>query len=183
MNADDNILIQSLRSSKVLDQNKAFQSIYEKFFGMILTHISNNNGNLDDAKDVFQDGIIVLYNKVRSDDFYLNSTLKTFFFAICKNVWYNKLRKSKRIQSTDKFSDEEMVEDSILETIMNDEKYQQVGTLLNQLGDPCRKLLISIYFKKYKMVDVAKEMGYASEGVAKNKKAFCLKKLRTLVVS
>ena len=43
----------------------------------------NNNGNEDDAKDIFQESIIVLYEKVKAGKFELSSKLKTFIYSVC----------------------------------------------------------------------------------------------------
>ncbi|MBD0257043.1 MAG: sigma-70 family RNA polymerase sigma factor, partial [Cytophagales bacterium] len=54
--------------------------------------------------------------------------------------------------------------------------------LLGTLGEGCREMLLGFYYERKSMQELAGAMGYASEAVAKNKKASCLKKLRDLVL-
>ena len=63
---------------------------------MVLQFILNNNGNEDDAKDVYQEGIIVLYNKIKGGDFELSSKLKTYIYSVCRRIWLKKLSQQSR---------------------------------------------------------------------------------------
>ena len=56
--------------------------LYIGYFPMILQLILNNNGDEDDAKDVYQEAIIILYNKIKSGDFELSSKLKTYIYLL-----------------------------------------------------------------------------------------------------
>jgi DNA-directed RNA polymerase specialized sigma24 family protein len=77
--ADSEIILGILNDSKEI-----LNRLYSTYFPMILQLVLNNNGNEDDAKDVFQESIIVLYNKVKSGNFELNSKLKTFLYSVCR---------------------------------------------------------------------------------------------------
>ena len=65
----------------------ALNKLYIGYFPMILQFIPNNNGDEDDAKDVYQEGIIVLYNKIKGGDFELSSKLKTYIYSVCRRIW------------------------------------------------------------------------------------------------
>jgi DNA-directed RNA polymerase specialized sigma24 family protein len=72
--ADSEIVLGILNDSK-----DTLNRLYTSYFPMVLQLVLKNNGNKDDAKDLFQESIIVLYNKVKGGNFELNSKLKTFF--------------------------------------------------------------------------------------------------------
>ncbi len=59
--ADSEIILGILNDSKDI-----LNRLYKMYFPMVLQLVLNNNGNEDDAKDVFQESVIVLYNKVRA---------------------------------------------------------------------------------------------------------------------
>ena len=65
---------------------------------MIQHFVLNNNGSFDDARDLFQEAMITLYEKVQSDSFVLSCQIKTYLFSICKNLWL------KRLQQMGKYS-------------------------------------------------------------------------------
>lgn len=62
---------------------------------MIRYYISKNNGNEEDAKDIFQDALFIIIEKIHNNDFVLQGTLSTYLFAICKNLWLMALDKQK----------------------------------------------------------------------------------------
>jgi len=61
-------------------------------FPVILRMVQQNNGSDDDAKDLFQEAMIILYEKVQQGDFDLYSKLKTFLYAVCRRLWQKKLQ-------------------------------------------------------------------------------------------
>ena len=73
--------------------SKVLNEIYQKYSKAIIHHVTSNSGTVDDAKDVFQEGMIILFRKVNTPDFELSSNLLTYFYSICKFTWSNKLRK------------------------------------------------------------------------------------------
>jgi DNA-directed RNA polymerase specialized sigma24 family protein len=61
-----------------ISDKKAVETIYKENFNAVQSLIINNNGSSDDAKDIFQEAMIVLYEKVRSGSFELNCQIKTY---------------------------------------------------------------------------------------------------------
>ncbi|HEY1009614.1 MAG TPA: sigma-70 family RNA polymerase sigma factor, partial [Daejeonella sp.] len=59
--ADSEVIFGILNGSK-----ETLNRLYKSYFPMILQMIVSNNGNEDDAKDIFQEAVIVLYSKVKS---------------------------------------------------------------------------------------------------------------------
>ncbi len=170
-----------LKSESSRDHEAAFQYFYENYYGIISSYILNNSGNYHDVEDVFQDGIIVLYEQVISDQFKQGSTLKTFLFAICKNLWMNKLRKASK--KNEAFGIEYDFLDSAglaFEKLIHAEETQALAALIEQGGEDCKRLLILYYYDRRKMDFIADKLGLASADVAKNKKNRCLNKIRTI---
>ncbi|MGI8637653.1 MAG: RNA polymerase sigma factor, partial [Segetibacter sp.] len=57
---------------------KAIDFIYKSNFNMIQSLVLNNNGTYDDARDVFQEAMIVLYENAKTDSFVLTCQIKTY---------------------------------------------------------------------------------------------------------
>ena len=74
------------------NDSKAVETLYKSHFGMIQHFVTNNNGSFDDAKDVFQEAMITLYEKVQNDSFTLTCQIKTYLFSICKHLWLKRLQ-------------------------------------------------------------------------------------------
>ena len=67
---------QGLLNGLAEGDNRTIEIIYKDHYNMIQSLIINNNGSADDAKDIFQEALIVLYEKVRSGSFELNCQLQ-----------------------------------------------------------------------------------------------------------
>src|SRR5438105_1297170 len=63
---------------------------------MVQSLVINNNGTTDDAKDIFQEAMIVLYEKARSGTFELNCQIKTYVYSVCRRLWLKKLQQANR---------------------------------------------------------------------------------------
>ena len=71
--------------------------LYKKFFGIILKFVVTNNGTEQDAKDVYQNSILVLYNNCKKPEFQLNCQLQTYIFSVAKRLWLKQIGKDKRL--------------------------------------------------------------------------------------
>src|SRR5213592_873475 len=78
------------------NERKAVEAIYQDNYNMVQSLIINNNGSSDDAKDIFQEAMIVLYEKVRSGSFELNCQIKTYVYSVCRRLWLKKLQQGSR---------------------------------------------------------------------------------------
>ncbi len=159
---------------------KAFEQVYRNYFRMVQNYVLKNNGNEEDAQDVFQDTLIALVKSIQKPGFQLNAKLSTFIYGISSRVWLLKLRKRKE---TIQFEVEDFerniadIDDNIAEKEIFEEKHQLMSTVLNELKEDCRSLLINYYFKKIQLKQVAKIMGY-TEAFIKVKKNRCMNAFR-----
>jgi len=158
------------------------KEIYQSFFPGIAKHVKNNRGNREDAEDVFQDALIVVYRQIKKAPFELTSAFGTYLFGVAKRVWLKK--RTRRNKKKERALKENVAEEStdfggLLEKT---ERYCFFREKFRLLGEDCKKLL-ELFFNKVSMADIAQKMGYASEGYAKKRKFQCKKKLITLVQS
>lgn len=177
--SDEEIISCLLNES--IKRDLALKQLYIQLYPIIKSFIVKNNGTEEDAADIFQDGIIVFYEKVRLRQFKLNSSIRTYVYSVCKHLWLNKLRAQKKITSLTEESESITVDPLSLNIIGTREKNEYLIKLLASLGEDCKKVLLYYYFDRLKMKQIADRMNFANEQVAKNKKSSCLKKLKTIV--
>jgi RNA polymerase sigma factor (sigma-70 family) len=91
---------QELLKGLALNDKKAAETIYKENYNMVQSLIINNNGTIHEAKDVFQEAMIVLFEKARSGSFELNCQLKTYVYSVCRRIWL------KRLQQMNRYSNE-----------------------------------------------------------------------------
>ena len=173
----EQVLLKGLAGS---DKN-SIESIYRENYSTIQTFVLNNNGSVDDARDIFQEAMIVLYQKAGMDSFTLNCQIKTYLYSICRRLWL------KRLQQLGKFSTHiENLEDTIPveEDIDDHEKINDDFNLMEQamskIGEPCKSLLDAYYLQKRNMQELAVEFGYTNADNAKTQKYKCLVRLKKI---
>ncbi len=158
--------------------------LYRKYYRMIEQLILKNNGSSEEAADIFQDGVVVLYRKVREPGFQKTAAFGTFLYAICRNLWLMRLRKRKRETNLTEVHQETIpLDEDLFDYLHANERSQWIANALSQLKDDCRRVLVYFYFDRLKMSEIQEKMQYQSEQVAKNKKSRCMKRLRELVKS
>lgn len=160
--------------------NRTFQFLYREYQGKILGMVQKNNGNAEDALDVFQEGIIGLWTNIEKGKFQLQESAKisTYLFALCRNIWISKLRKRKVMFTVDERTQGELID----EVDDMEEQYEQIKTLedrFRQLGDRCQQILKLFYYQKIALKDIAQRLSI-TEKTAKNNKYRCMQKLRAL---
>lgn len=173
---------QALLKGLANNDTKAIDTIYKDNFGMIQAFILNNNGSYDDARDIFQEAMITLYEKAKSESFVLTCQVKTYIYSVCRRLWLKRLQQAGRYVLTSETAVEDMVpveEDLDIHEKRNAE-FAIMERALNSLGEPCKSILEAYYLKKQDMNEIASSFGYTNADNAKNQKYKCLMRLKKL---
>jgi len=174
-------LLVSLKSVDRIERNRALSFIYKNEYVKIAGFVKKNSGNDNDAEDVFQEGLTILYEQVMSNTFKKESTISTYLFAICKNQWSRRLRKaSTKNELYGVETKEGQTDDLALDSMIANEEVEAVADLLDNMDCGCKRILILYYYENRRMKEIAEMMNLANDKVAKNKKNRCLNKLRKL---
>ncbi len=148
---------------------------------MVLQMILKNNGNDADAKDVFQEGIIVLYNKVKTGEFELTSKLKTYIYSVCRRIWLKKLsRTSDHAYELKDLEDILPVENDVELHELRDLQFSKMEESLLMLGEPCQTIIRDFYMQNKSMQEICDKFGYTNPENAKTQKYKCLQRLKKL---
>ena len=174
---EDN-LVSSLR----LKDERALKLVYRQHYATITNMVMNNGGSLQEAKDVYQDAVIFLYEKLQDDQFELNCQIKTFLYSVSRNIWLKQLKVRKKFEGT--IVDTEEIPEQIWESAMESEdRYQALALALASLGEPCNNIMRDFYINKSSMEEITEKFGYTNTDNAKNQKYKCLKRLKKLFFS
>ncbi len=155
--------------------------LYSEYFPMILKMVKSNSGEVEDAEDVFQEGVVVLFKKLNQPSFILNHKVKTFLYAICRNIWMVRLRtKSKEVFGIESHRDTLETDQSILKDIYKNERLLLYKRHFNRLSEACQRL-IQLYLQKKSMKQISEILGFKSENYARKRNHVCKKKLMTSI--
>ena len=146
---------------------------------MVEKYVLDNSGSMDDAKDVFQDAMFLLIKKVQDVNFQLTSKLSTFLYGIGRNLWLKKLTKKK----VDLKAYENELKTEELEEVDHQklERTKLMRHCIEQLGEPCKTIIVQFYFFKASMEEIANMLNYTNANNAKNQKYKCFKRLQKLM--
>lgn len=159
------------------------EEIYRKYADKIKWMILKNNGNENDAADIFQESLVAIYNKARTQDFALTCPFEAFLYLVCKKKWINELNKRKRHGVT--FTDtagyttgEDSFQQASL-TVQQDDRKTLLLEKFAELEEGCRRLL-QLSWSGKAMDEVAAILN-VTYGYARKKKSECMAKLVKLV--
>jgi RNA polymerase sigma factor (sigma-70 family) len=176
---DNEIILGILNNS-----SSTLQYLYKAYFPMIYQLIINNSGNEDDAKDIYQEGIIILHDKIKSGDFELTSKLKTFLYSVCRRLWLKKLNHKSRFNvNINDYEDHFVVEPDMANHEEKDQQFLLMDKALLQLGEPCKTIIEDFYIHSKSMQDISEKFGYTNADNAKTQKYKCLQRLKKLFFS
>lgn len=153
---------------------KALDFLYKKYYRMMIRLVISNNGTEQDAKDIFQDALIVFWQKASSGKLVLTSKISTYIYSICQNLWRKELERKSRLVNEAKDGEEYIDEDS-------KERGRIIQECISSLGETCQRVLTYYYFDGLSMEMIAEKMGFANTDTAKTKKYKCKKKLDELI--
>jgi RNA polymerase sigma factor (sigma-70 family) len=167
--SSDQVLIQQLVSQVPGISEKGWKLIYKDYFPMVRKLILQRNGTEQDAIDIFQDGIIIFNRNLKNGKFRGESSIKTYLFSICKNLWLKEFERQQRQSSIDH---------NLIYTTADDIGYLKnvhvVTQLIDKLHEDCRKILVEYYYNNKSMSELKNMFNVNSVQAAKNKKWRCL---------
>lgn len=159
------------------DRAALFEMLYEKAFPIVAEFVSRMNGSFEDTKDIFQDALVIYYEKTQDEDFSIHVSEQAYILGIAKHLWLRRFKtKSKQITL-------DAVESTITlpadhEISYNDNRLLQ---LLESTGRKCMNLLRAFYYEKLPLKKISRQLGYSSEHSATVQKYKCMEKVRDII--
>ena len=171
----DREIVEGIRSSR----HDVLKYLYEQYYPMVYKMVIKNNGHAEEARDLFQEGILTLIEKARKPDFQLTSKLSTFLYAICIKLWLNKLNRQKNREDLhgDVPDIEVVLPDKSRE---NSEETAILQSLLQKLSESCQKILRMRFYEKRKDKEIAERLNLSGADYVKTQRYRCLSQLKKL---
>ncbi len=165
------------------NDNRAWSTMlnHQDLRKMIFSLVIKNNGNEEDALDVLQDALIVLYEKIQLGTFELSAKLTTYLYGIARNIWYKKLRDQERtlINTNDDYPEiPDIIEQSLTDKKELSGTLNRLSNAMEDISEQCRNLLMAFYGGE-KLNKITEQFGYSNYDSIKNNISKCRKKLKT----
>lgn len=178
-------LIDAIKTNNSVILKALYESSYQKIELLVLS----NNGTKEDAKDVYQEAFITVWNHIKNNTFIPSNetAIQGYIYTISKNKWMDIL-KSSQFKKTALISDatsfinktDELY--SLHQEEFIEEKLKKVMEAFKNMGAPCKQLLTDFYHEKKPLKIIATELNI-EENTVRNKKYRCMEQLRALVIS
>lgn len=157
------------------------ETIYRDNYTVIQSFILANNGSVDDARDIFQESMVVLYEKTHDPSFSLNCQIRTYVYSVCRRLWLKRLQQRKKYPlQIDGLEEVVPVEAAVEDHEQRDQQFRMMDQAINRIGEPCKSLLQAYYIHRKTMQEIASGFGYTNAENAKTQKYKCLMRLKKL---
>jgi len=172
-------ILQGLKDSdtKVLDY------VYDNFFYQIKVFITRNHGTEEDAQDIYQDAILVIYLKALKNNLTLSCSFNTYLYSVCRLLWLKQLEQKRHLKTvaedTGIFVE---LDKNVLELFEKNERYKLYQDHFKKLSFSCQKVL-ELFLAGIPLKEIANILGFKSEQYAKKRKHQCKEKLVSSIKS
>lgn len=156
------------------DTNKCLQKLYEKEYRKVKSYISSNSGTLEDAKDIFQEALMVLISYVKLGKYKEENDVGAFLYVVCRNAWKKKASRNRETQELEEYSIPPLLP---YENIFNKERKGIIKLLLDELGENCKKILVASIFYDMSLKEICEEYDYANTNAVKTRNYKCKQRL------
>jgi RNA polymerase sigma factor (sigma-70 family) len=161
----------------IKEDNDVLLYIYQKSYRPVRHLIITNSGNEEDARDIFQESLIILYKKLKYNKLVLNCSINTFIYSIARLLWLKELKlRGSKFEKGEDFDNYEDEDKDIIETYEYNERLNFYRQVFEQLSEDCKKVLM-LFMKSYSVAEITRIMGYSSEQHTKNRRYRCKKSL------
>ncbi len=176
-------LIASIRNGDKDALGKVYKSYRNPF---ILWALKYFNIQESDVLDIYQDVIIIFIKKINTEeDFILNCSIKTFLFAIGKNLILKKGHQQSKLKlygEHDEFISDIINYDVIKEIELNEEQ-KDILKAINELGKKCQQILFLFYYRRFSIESIKNKLGYKNVDVVRTQKVRCMKSLKSIFLN
>ncbi len=177
-NDDNAIIINAIKHG----DDAVIKAFYKKHLPRIISYVLKNSGETEDARDIFQDAMVLVFEKIKANKLQINCALGTYVYGICKYLWLNRLRRMGKTEINDAaFVKLEDPISNAEEMIDKAEKKSLIQKYLLKLGTGCQEILL-MFFGGYSLREIAKEKDF-TEGYTRKRKFACQKQLMKLTAN
>lgn len=166
-------------NSSLLDE------IYRKHAREVLLWVLKNNGDADDAQDLFQDALMAIYDRYCGRDFQLTGAFGGLIMAICRRKWFDRLAQKKREEGVrnsqaERYTEEAPEWEAAEEAILQQKRQECLAKVFEMLSEQCRQLLSLLTGGETTVEQIAQQLGMANANAVYQSKHRCTARWRQL---
>ena len=160
----DTEIIECLRNR----QSYVVRYLSDRYLPMVRLMVTQLGGNSEDAKDIFQEGLMIMLEKIDNKEFALTCKFKTFLYCVCENLWKSVLVKRqaaanyliRRVEADDQKDITELMDNNLC---------KEIFISVFETLDPVGKNILKLYWEEMSPQKIADKLGYTYGYVRKKK--------------
>ena len=161
-----------LKAIKTQQDDKVLNNLYGCVLPKVKRYICSNNGNEEEAYDIFQDAVLIFYKQVALNKFNSEFKIENFLFSISKNLWINYVKRKQKMVTTDFQGFDTENSENVLNDILSNEKLALAQKVFHSLDEKCKELLNYVFYQELSMEDICERMNFQSISAAKMQNSF-----------
>lgn len=173
----ETVMVKEIATASEAERDRLFEELYITAFPSVAKFVRKMNGSLDDASDLFQDAIVIYYEKSGDADFILYTSPEAYILGITKHLWIRKYKHDYRRVSLDGMEASISIPDDFDPEVDS----AHLLKLLAATGKKCMELLQAFYYEKISMKILAARFGFGTERSATVQKYKCIEKIRDTI--
>jgi DNA-directed RNA polymerase specialized sigma24 family protein len=158
------------------ERKTLFMHLYQQAFPLVAKYVHTMGGTFEEAKDVFQDALVIYYEKLATSNVNLTFSERSYILGIAKHLWSKKNKLNNRYTSLP-----DSLQGIAMEESAGQSSAEKVLELLHTSGQKCMELLRAFYYDKLPMYKIASRFKFSSDRSATVQKYKCLEKVRDIV--
>lgn len=135
---------------------------------MIKYMVKQQGGSYEEAKDIFQEGLMIILERIDNREFTLTCKFRTFLYCICENLWKAELKKKQKAK-TYLQSNVATVEDTDVSEQLDDVIHSEIFRKAYEEIDPVGKEILKLSWEGFIPKEIAKKLNYTNGYVRKKK--------------
>jgi RNA polymerase sigma factor (sigma-70 family) len=169
----------ALRQALLANREQVLTRLYRQAFPTVRRHVSQHGGSAQDAQDIFQDALVILYEQAVSEKLLLTATAVTYVVSIARNLWRHE--QYRRARHPHDALAEDQNQAPAEPTATAEDAGFAVLDYVERLGEKCKSILLGFYYFQQPLTQLAAVHQFRSVRSATVQKFKCLERLRQSV--
>ena len=158
-----------------MEREALFLELYQKAFPLVAKYVAQHGGSFEEAKDIFQDALVIWYERSQSGQLQLQHSEQAYIAGIARHLWSKRYKdNTQHTPLPDHLAGMAMEEPAHTST-------EKLLALLQSSGQKCMELLRAFYYDKLPLSKIAGRFGFSGVRSATVQKYKCLEKVRDTI--
>lgn len=140
-------------------KNGAWETLFKKHYNEALLYVFSFCHNRALSEDIVQEAYVRALRSINEE----KDGFKFWLFKVCRNCYFDYLRKQKRVETLDK--DVESQELSLVDDVIQQEEYRALYKAISLLKDSYKEAVMLYYFDGLSVKEVADIIGIGVDNV------------------